>query len=288
MTNQIFLFKGTAPGSENVSLKEEIFTEDYENGQVKQIVTGVTNPSLIPFLPKQPNGTAAIVIPGGSYKRQVLNLEGSEIAEWLNSIGITAFVLKHRMPFDGHDDGCNVPLQDAQRAIRLIRSSAAKYGIDANRIGVVGFSAGAHLAASLGTGYKKRVYSPADDIDSISARPDFMVLAYPEISKQAYCDFEFAVPKTSENRLPVLEKHPVDKQITADTPQAFLLVADDDPITPSVNCISFYLGLKRLGIPAELHIFKSGSHGFGLGKTKGAVASWTKLCEAWINSTVSK
>lgn len=285
--NEVFLFPGTAPGSEGVEIEEKVFEEDWEHGLKKRIVSGVTRSSIIPFLPEKPNGAAVMVIPGGGYRRQVLNLEGTDIAEWLNSLGVAAFVLKHRMPFDGHLEGIHVPLQDAQRGMRLIRGNAARFGIEPGKIGVMGFSAGGHLAATLGTSFEKPVYNPVDDADLLSARPDFMILVYPEISLQVYTDQGYDLPRHLGNRQGILEEYPADQRITRDTPPAFLLVADDDRTTPAENSVGFYLGLRRAGVSAEMHIFRKGSHGFGLGNTRGRVAGWTHLCRGWLDEVIA-
>jgi acetyl esterase/lipase len=285
MHNEIFLFPDTAPGSEGLDLDERVFEEDWEHQLKKRIVRGVTRPSLIPCIPKKPNGIAVMVIPGGGYKRQVINLEGTDIANWLNNLGITAFILKHRMPFDGHADGCHVPLQDAQRGIRLIRKSAKEFGIHPNKIGVMGFSAGGHLAATLGTNFEKTVYPAVDDGEKITARPDFLVLAYTEISSKASLDR--TLTEHQKARAGILEAYPTDQQITADTPETFIIVADDDETTPSENGIHFYLGLRKVNVPAELHIYKNGGHGFGLGVTRGVISGWTHLCEEWMHGVIT-
>lgn len=285
--DEIFLFPYSAPGSENIKLDEKIFEEEWEKGLKKIAVSGVKRPSLIPYIPENPNGACIILIPGGSYKRQVLNLEGEHIAKWLNSIGITAFVLKHRMPFDGHADGLKVPLQDAQRAIRLVRSNAENFNIQPNKIGVMGFSAGGHVASLLGTCFDRKVYAAIDDMDKVSARPDFMLLIYPKISVDAKVDLGDKLPWDIEKLEKIIREYSSDQNIKHNTPQTFLLVADDDKVTVPENSINFYLGLRRFGIPAELHIYKEGGHGFGLGATRGCIASWTYLCKDWLEGVIS-
>lgn len=285
MQHEIFLFPGTAPGSEGVDLTESVFEEAWEHQYTKRIVSGVTNPSIMPCLPKNPNGTAVMVIPGGGYRRQVLNLEGTDIAKWLNSLGIAAFILKHRMPCDGHTDGDHVPLQDAQRGIRVIRQRANEFGIHPKKVGVMGFSAGGHLAATLGTHFDKTVYPAVDEGESITARPDFLVLVYPAISPKAL--LERPVKERPKARMGILETYPTDQQITTETPETFILVADDDTTTPSEHGINFYLGLRKVHVPAELHIYKQGGHGFGLGKTRGVISGWTHVCEEWMTGVMT-
>lgn len=284
MENEIYLFKGTAPGSENVKAEEIVFEEEWDSGLRKRIVKGVTSPSIIPYYPEKSNGMAIMVIPGGAYKRQVLNLEGTDIAEWLNSFGVTAFVLKHRVPLDGHENSVDVPLQDAQRAMRLIRGNSDKFGINPDKIGVMGFSAGGHLTTVIGTCYDKKVYEPVDELDNISAKPDFIVPVYPCIGIKYWQEKSLKFPAKTPEFPELFIKYATDELVTADTPSAFILVADDDSTTPSEHAIGFYLALRKFSIPAELHIYKEGSHGFGMGKTRGLVQGWTKLCRDWLES----
>ncbi|MDQ1913829.1 alpha/beta hydrolase [Paenibacillus sp. GD4] len=283
MENEIFLFPGKAPGSEKVHMEEIIFEEPWEH-TYKRVIKGVTAPSLIPFIPEKPNGAAVIVIPGGAYRRQVFNLEGTDIAEWLNSFGVTAFVLKHRMPGDGHEQALDVPLQDGQRAVRLVRSMASQYGINPAKVGVMGFSAGGHLASALGTCYDRTIYEPIDSVDQISAKPDFLVLCYPCISLRGW--------NTNDGRdrstpiMEVLKKYSTDELVTKDTPTSFIMVADDDTITPAEHSVNFYLALRKARVPAELHAYRAGQHGFGMGTTKGPVQSWTAACRSWLETVI--
>jgi acetyl esterase/lipase len=286
MYNELLLFPGCAPGSENVKIEEVIIEEEWDQHLKKRIVSGVTSPSIIPFIPKEPNGIAVLVIPGGAYRRQVLNIEGTDIAQWLNTFGVTAFVLKHRMPCDGHENFEDVPLQDAQRAIRLIRSNASKFNIDVNKLGVMGFSAGGHLASTIGTCYDRKVYKNIDAIDIISAKPDFLVLGYPCISVNGWDKKLVESSKVPSYFAKVVEKYGTDEFVTTDTPPTFIMVANDDTTTPVEHSVSFYLALRKAGVPAELHIFKEGRHGFGLGITRGRTQCWTDLCKSWIDSEI--
>lgn len=282
LKGEIFLFPGTAPGSENVSIEEMVFEEEWDAGLSKRLIKGVTKPSVIPFLPEKPNGAAVLVIPGGGYRRQVLNLEGTDIAEWLNSFGVTAFVLKHRMPVDGHENAIDVPLQDAQRAMRVIRGNTGQFGISPDKIGAMGFSAGGHLTATLGTCYDMQVYKPADEVDKISARPDFIVPVYPGIAAKLWRQDGLKFPPREPGIPALFEKYSADDLVTGDTPQAFIVVADDDPTTPAEHSASFYLALRKAKVPAELHVFNKGSHGFGMGRTRGRLKEWTVLCRDWM------
>jgi acetyl esterase/lipase len=282
MENEILLFPGKAPGSENVHMEEIIFEEPWEHTS-KRIIQGVTAPSILPFIPEKPNGAAVIVIPGGGYRRQVLNLEGTVIAEWLNSFGITAFVLKHRMPGDGHEQALDVPLQDGQRAVRLVRSMT-QLGFNPAKVGVMGFSAGGHLASMLGTCYDRTVYEPVDSVDQLSARPDFLVLAYPCISLKGWGQDD-----RRDDPAPVKElvsKYGTDELVTEATPTSFIMVADDDKTTPAEHSVSFYLALRKARVSAELHAYRAGKHGFGMGTTRGPVQGWTAACRSWLETVI--
>lgn len=284
MTEEIYLFKGVAPGSEHVEIIEESFEEIDSDNSLKKITQTVIKPALIPYIPENPNGIAMLIIPGGGFRRLVMSKEGSAIAHWLNSLGITAFVLKHRMPGDGHEKGAFVPLQDAQRALRVMRSLSSQYGFEKNKIGVIGFSAGGHVASTLGTSFDRSVYDPVDEVDSISARPDFMALIYPVISLHSYGSCGSELPLHTRKNGDIMKEFPTDQLINSNTPQTFLVVADDDPTTPSENSLNFYLGLRKAGVEGELHVFRKGGHGFGLGKIRGNVAPWPGLFEKWIST----
>lgn len=175
---------GIGPGSEGLSVNLTIT----ENSKIaffpERSLTGITRPNLTAFVPDTPNRSAVIIAPGGGYGRIMLDKEGAEIARWLNSYGVTAFVMQYRLPAEGHINGKDAPLADAQRALRFIRYHCANWGIDQNKIGFFGASAGGHVGAMLGTLFDHRVYQPIDPIDELSARPDFMMLLYPVISME--------------------------------------------------------------------------------------------------------
>lgn len=281
---ELFLWPSEAPGSEGLKLFEVVKDESKDPKIQSRGITRILRPSITVFIPQKQNGIAALVIPGGGYTQNVFDKEGTDIAKWLNSMGITAFVLKSRLPGEGHADAKHVPLQDSQRALKIIRSNAAKWGLNPQKVGVVGLSSGGHLASMLGTNYDKKVYASIDAVDKESAHPDFMVLAYPPISTNA------RIPQNGPDKAPLspmakqelYDEYPTDLQITKDTPKTFIVTADDDPKVPSENAIRFYMGLKKAGIPAELHIFMHGGHGFAIRNANGAVAAWPELCRAWM------
>jgi acetyl esterase/lipase len=281
---EIFLWPGVAPGSEGLNLSEIVKDESEDPKIQSRGITKIVKPSITVFMPEQKNGIAALVVPGGGYTQNVFDKEGTDIAKWLNNMGITAFVLKSRLPGEGHADAKHVPLQDSQRALRIIRSNAAQWGLNPQKVGVVGLSSGGHLASMIGTNYNKKVYVPVDPVDEESARPDFMVLAYPPVSTNA------RIPQNGLEKTPLsplakqelYDEYPTDLQITKDTPKTFIVTADDDPKVPSENAVRFYMGLKKVGIPAELHIFMNGGHGFAIRNAKGAVAAWPELCREWM------
>lgn len=208
-----------------------------------------------------------LVFPGGGYNILALDLEGTEVCEWLNSIGVTAVLVKYRVPVRKDLPRYAAPLQDAQRAIGITRRHAAEWGIDPNRLGVMGFSAGGHLAAALSNNFDKRTYDPIDESDRTSARPDFAMLIYP-----AYLTEKANGDKISAE-LPVSER----------TPPTFLLQAEDDGVRVE-NSLFYYLALKNAKVPAEMHLFSTGGHGYGLRSTEKSVTTWPGRAEQWLNS----
>ena len=239
-------------------------------------------PSLTIFLPvkNQANGTGVIVCPGGSYTALASNHEGRQVANWLNSLGIAAFVLKYRLGPRYHHP---IELGDAQRAIRLVRSQATEYGIAPDRLGVMGFSAGGHLAATMGTHFDNGNATDPDPIQRAGSRPDFLVLGYPVIS--------FTTPYTHQGSLHnLLGDNPDPKlmqnlsnelQVTAQTPPTFLFHTTEDKTVPVENSVLFYLALRKAGVAAEMHIFERGPHGVGLALRDPALAMWPQLLANW-------
>ncbi|MDR1485140.1 MAG: alpha/beta hydrolase [Planctomycetaceae bacterium] len=237
-------------------------------------------PKITLFVPEKPNGAAVVVCPGGSYSGLAWDWEGVNIAKWFNSKGITAAVLAYRHLRRG--GGHPRPLLDAQRALRYLRFNADKLGITQDKIGIVGFSAGGHLASAAGTHFDDHA-NPADDIDKVSSRPDFMILIYPVIS----FDQKITHGGSRRNLLggnqsdELVNFYSSEKQVTPKTPRTFIVFTTEDQLVNAENGIEFYVALKRKGVPAEIHVFQKGRHGIGLGfKDQGN--EWTGLCETWL------
>ena len=272
------LYEGAVPNSKpSGTYKEE---QTPSNNRVT--IAKVTAPTLTAYFPKESKSNAAVIIcPGGGYGRLASTHEGSEVAQLFNSWGITAFVLKYRLPSDSIMlDKSTGPLQDAQRAIQLVRSRAAEWKLDTSKIGIMGFSAGGHLASSAGTHFNKTfINNPA----GISVRPSFMILVYPVIT--------FSDKYTHMgSRTNLIGKTPSsdsisyfsnELQVTAQTPPAFLVHAGDDKAVPVDNSISFYQALNQFGSPSELHIYPKGGHGFGLHNTT-TTDEWSERLKNWL------
>jgi acetyl esterase/lipase len=243
-----------------------------------------TRPTLTFFRPQTPNGAAVLIIPGGGYQRVVVGKEGSEIANWLTGHGIAAFVLLYRLPADGWSAGPDAPLQDAQRAVRLIRRQAPVLGLDPNRVAVMGFSAGGHLAARLATRFSLTTYDPIDEADALPSRPDLAALGYAVIS------FEDGVAHMG-SRTQMLGRNPdaetvntysAEIDVPSQAPPTFLMCAADDATVPPDNSILMFQALRRARVPAALHIFEAGGHGFGLrSDADPPTAAWPDLFLAW-------
>jgi acetyl esterase/lipase len=240
-------------------------------------------PTLTIYLPAHPakSNTGVIVAPGGSYTVLAMNHEGRQVANWLNSLGMTAFVLKYRLGPKYHHP---IELGDAQRAIRLVRSRAKEFGIRQDRIGIMGFSAGGHLAATVGTHYDHGDPAASDPIDRMSCRPDFLVLAYPVISFVApYSHSRSARNLLGDNPdMQVREELSNELHVTPDTPPTFLFSTSTDKVVPSENSVAFYLALHTAGVSAELHIFQKGPHGVGLDSADPVLGVWPTLLANWM------
>ena len=246
-------------------------------------VTKVSIPTLTPYLVPNSSAIAAVlVIPGGGYSGVAMGHEGDSIARAFNKIGVAAFVLKYRLPSDSiMVDKTIGPLQDAQTALVTIRENAKKWGIDPNKVGVIGFSAGGHLASTLGTHFDK----PAiEDKENISLRPDFMALIYPVITFGAYAHVgsrENLIGKSPSQQL--IDLYSNEKQVTAETPPTFLVQAEDDNVVPVQNALLFYDALLQNKIKAEMHIYPAGGHGFGLHNTT-TKDYWFDRLKEWMDA----
>jgi acetyl esterase/lipase len=305
------LWTGGAPGEHPGPGDEKDTTKPSDNlvaGKRVARIAGITNPTIQVFSPpKEKNtGAAIVVFPGGGYRILAVDLEGTEICEWLNSIGVTGVLLKYRVP--PHQDAARyaAPLQDAQRAVRLVRAHAQEWEVDPARVGVLGFSAGGHLAALSSTNFESQSYPPADATDQLSCRPDFAVLIYP-----AYLSVkpEGVKPEgdkpdgtkpdgglsgvasagapndgTNHQTVKILgEKISDELKVSAQTPPSFLVQAEDDPVRVE-NSLFYYLALKNAKVPAEMHLYASGGHGYGLRPTSLPVTGWPTLAERWLHT----
>jgi acetyl esterase/lipase len=229
----------------------------------------VSTPTLTLYKPLKVKGDvpAVVVFPGGGYHILAIDLEGTEVCDWLNSSGLACVLLKYRVPDSGPYPKSTAALQDAQRAVGLVRQHASEWNIDPQRIGVLGFSAGGHLAAALSTHFDKRLYDSIDAADQLSCRPDFAVLIYPGYLALA-----------EQNMAPNPEIH-----ASENTPPTFLVQAEDDPVHVE-NATTYFLELKKAKVPAELHIYAEGGHGYGLRRTDLPVTSWPLLVEKWLHT----
>jgi acetyl esterase/lipase len=285
---ELALWPGVAPGSQLVEVRETVTERSKDPQQRDRFVAGVTRPRLLLFPAAKPNGTGVIIAPGGGYVRTVLDKEGFETARWLAARGVSAFVLLYRLPGEGHAQRADVPLQDAQRAVRLVRGRARDWGLDARRIGVLGFSAGGHVAASVATRFDARVYGPVDELDRGSARPDFTILLYPVIRMDA----SFGHGGSRQALLgeapsaATISSYSLEHAVTAATPPTLLILTGDDTAVLPENGLRYYSALHRSGVPAELHVFARGKHGFGIRLAQGLpVGSWPEVARTWLTDS---
>jgi acetyl esterase/lipase len=239
-------------------------------------------PSLTPYvLPKgSGSGTAIVICPGGGYQNLSMDKEGYAVAKWLNSLGVSAFVLKYRLGPRYHHP---IELQDAQRAIRIVRTRAAQYGLQPDRIGIMGFSAGGHLASTAGTHFDSMDAAAADAIERASSRPDFLVLCYPVISFTTFAHAGSRRNLLGDNPDPKLvENLSNELQVTKDTPPTFLFHTTTDATVPVENSVMFYSALRKAGVPAELHIYERGPHGVGLAPNDPVLSTWPARLADWL------
>lgn len=241
----------------------------------------VDRPTITPYVVPAGSGTAVVVFPGGGYQHLAVEKEGTRIARWLNGLGVSAFVVQYRLGPRYHDPAM---LQDAQRAIRTVRARSAEWHVDTSRVGVLGSSAGGHLASTTATHYDAGNASNADPIERLSSRPAFAILLYPVITMDARFTH-------SGSRRMLLGENPDsaavrrmsnELQVTRETPPTFLVATTDDATVPVENSLAYYRALHEAGVPVEMHLFETGRHGFGLAETDPVLSAWPKLCEAWL------
>lgn len=270
------LWPGKAPdeagsiAAEYVRMSPKLDRKQVEVTEPTRMVTNVSKPTLTVYRPakEKDTGAAVLICPGGGYWNLYWQLEGEEVAAWLNSLGVTGIILKYRVPRrpdEPKSEPARRPLQDAQRAVRLVRAKAKEWGVDPNRIGVVGFSAGGHLAAATAVGFGQRTYEPVDDTDGLSCRPDFAIVVYPGYLKA----------KDKDDLAPGLRVPP-------GTPPVFLAHGGADVVSDPGHSVVLYLALKRAGVPAELHVYATAAHDFGVRPSEHPCSTWTDACARWM------
>jgi acetyl esterase/lipase len=277
---QIPIWPGAAPdlqpavGPEHAGMATEPIA-----GKLGQFVENVSRPTMTVYLPAGGNtGVAVVVFPGGGYQELAIDLEGTEVCDWLTPKGITCVLLKYRVPNTGEhwDAKCDcelkpkapMALEDAQRTVRLVRFRAAEWHIDPHKIGVLGFSAGGHLVVDISTHFERRLYPPVDAADKESGRPDFAVALYP--GHLWIDEKKFALNP--------------DIAVTKKTPPTFMVQAEDDNVDSINNSLVYYIALKNAGVPGEMHLYAEGGHAFGLRRTTRPITRWPELAEAWLRT----
>ncbi len=275
---QVAIWPGAAPDARPVGGPEVAATVVDAAGNPKLVggrpwtyVDRVSRPTITVYSPNGRNsGAAVVVFPGGGYNILAIDLEGTEACDWLTSKGITCVLLKYRVPCakTGPYRDCRTALEDAQRAVGLVRFDAARWHVDPRKIGVLGFSAGGHMVAALSTRFEKRLYAPVDAADNASCRPDFAIALYP--GHLAVAEEKFALNP--------------DIRVTSQTPPTFLLQAENDPVDPVENSLVYYAALQKAGVPAEMHVYVNGGHAFGLRRTESPITQWPELVETWLRT----
>lgn len=282
----VALWPGTPPGGRGLRLPP-IRVSNHEPPYITpndRAIDQIGIPVMNVFRPERPDGSAMILAPGGGYTREMLDFEGMDVARRFNAAGVTCFVLRYRLPGEGWANRSDVPLQDAQRAMRLVRANAGKYGVDPARIGFMGFSAGGHLACSIATRFAAKVYAPVDAADTADARPSFSVPMYPVVTmgpgRHAGSRDKLLGPDPSDA---LIDAYSCERHVPSDTPPTWLcLAADDTTVEPMPNAGAYFTALQAARIPSEIHIFEAGGHGFGLARTVGRpTAIWPDLLLQW-------
>ena len=276
---QVPIWPGKPPDAQPVAAPEDettAVTDEPVAGRPWVQVGKVSRPTMTVYSPKENNtGAAVVVFPGGGYWILAIDLEGTEVCDWLTSRGITCVLLKYRVPGEnlfprsGAYPKSPMALEDAQRTVRLVRFHAAEWHIDPHKIGVLGFSAGGHLVAAISTNFKKRLYPAVDAADKESCRPDFGVALYPG--------------HMMENTSRPFQLNPY-VPVTSQTPPTFILQAEDDPVDPVQNSLMYYSALKKAKVPVEMHLYAHGGHAFGLRRTKSPITAWPQLVETWLGT----
>jgi acetyl esterase/lipase/lysophospholipase L1-like esterase len=269
---ELDVWRAAPPGGEAVTVKQTVVERSTTPGLHDRALIGITHPTLTVYKPAKPDGSAVLILPGGAYSRVVIDKEGEETARRLNERGITAAVLLYRLPADGWAAGRDAPLQDAQRALRLLRSGAAG-PLDPARIGVLGFSAGGDLAAALALRAEGITYPPTDQADRVSARPDFSILMYPALNMSV---------QPPDGKAPIVARAPIESFVNAGSPPCFIVHAADDASVSVDLSLRMFSALKAANVPAELHVFSAGGHGFGVRLAAGKpVEVWPDLLVRW-------
>jgi acetyl esterase/lipase len=281
--SQVPIWPGTPPDAQPAAGPEKIklVTDELIAGRPLVIETNVAQPTMTVYSPGGPNtGAAVVVFPGGGYQILAMDLEGTEVCDWLTQKGVTCILLKYRVPHSGeywdeklgHHFTPKAPLalEDAQRTVGLVRYHAAEWHIDPHKIGVLGFSAGGHMVAAISTHFEQRSYPAVDAADAVSCRPDFALALYPG---------HLSLAENSFGLNPDINTH-----ITPQTPPTFLVQDEDDHVDRVEDSLSYYAALKRVGVHVEMHLYAEGGHAFGLRRTKLPVTAWPRLAETWLGT----
>ena len=282
----VTLWPGTPPGGRRLDLPP-IRVANHEPPYITpsdRAIDRIGVPVMNVFSSERPDGSAMILAPGGGYSREMLDFEGMDVARRFNGAGVTCFVLRYRLPGEGWQNRSDVPLQDAQRAMRLVRANAAKYGIDTARVGFMGFSAGGHVACSIATRFAAHVYAPVDAADSMDARPSFSMPMYPVVTMGEGCHRgsrdNLLGPDPSPEKITA---YSCERNVPADAPPTWICLAADDTVVPPIqNGVAYFSALRAANIPAAIHVFDAGGHGFGIARTAGKPdVVWPDLLLRW-------